>query len=245
MQPVGIADMNDETVASSSAAVKDRRPLKTRSWRIFQMLAAKLASAGVTPNGISIASVVFAILGACGFLMTGWSTDSVVMRSGWLLAIIGIQLRLVANLLDGMVAVEGGRASDTGPLYNEVPDRLSDPILLIAAGYAYSSEPVAGWAAAVLALLVAYTRAIAASVGAGQLFLGPMAKQQRMALLTLVAMAALVLPSSWLQASKIFNRPVGLLEISLWIIVIGSVITVVRRLRAAANYLIIQGKNNS
>ena len=38
---------------------KDRRPLKTRSWRIFQTLAAKLATAGVTPNGISIASVVF------------------------------------------------------------------------------------------------------------------------------------------------------------------------------------------
>ncbi len=85
-----------------------------------------------------------------------------------------------------MVAVEGGRGTHTGPLYNEVPDRFSDILLLISAGYAFSSRPEAGWAAAVVALLVAYVRAIAASVGAGQLFMGPMAKQQRMALLTLV-----------------------------------------------------------
>ncbi len=236
-------------IEADSATVKDRRPLKTRSWRMFQVMAAKLAMAGVSPNGISIASVVFALLGAVGFLMTGWSTDGLVMRSGWLLAIAGIQLRLIANLLDGMVAVEGGRASATGPLFNEVPDRLSDPILLIAAGYAYSSEPVAGWAAAVLALLVAYTRAIAASVGAGQLFLGPMAKQQRMALLTLVAMLGLVLPSSWLQVIQFVNRPIGLLEISLWIMVIGSAITVYRRLHTAATHLTSQathqGERNS
>ena len=73
--------MNRETETSSSA-VKDRRPLKTRSVRIFQTLAARLATAGVTPNGISIASVVFAMLGACGFLITGWSTDGAVMRGG-------------------------------------------------------------------------------------------------------------------------------------------------------------------
>ncbi len=232
--------MSDTTETSSSA--EDRRPLKTRSWRIFQAIAAKLANAGVPPNAISMASVVFAILGACGFLLTGWATNEVAMRSGWLLAIIGIQFRLIANLLDGMVAVEGGRASATGPLYNEVPDRVSDPILLIAAGYAYSSEPVAGWSAAVLALLVAYTRAIGASVGAGQLFLGPMAKQQRMALLTLVALLGLVVPSSWMQAMKVIDRPIGLLEISLWIIVGGSVITAFRRLRAAASHLIIHEK---
>lgn len=235
--------MNDETEASPSAAMKDRRPLKTRSWRIFQIIAAKLATAGVTPNGISVASVVFAILGACGFLITGWTSDGDVMLGGWLLAIIGIQLRLIANMLDGMVAVEGGRASATGVLYNEVPDRLSDSVLLIAAGYAFSSQPVAGWAAAVLALLVAYTRAIAASVGAGQLFHGPMAKPHRMALLTLVSLMAIVLPSSWLQAIKVFDRPIGLLEVSLWIIVVGSAITVVRRLQAAANHLTIHGKD--
>lgn len=179
------------------------------------------------------------MLGACGFLLTGWTSDDVLMRCGWLLAIMGIQLRLIANLLDGMVAVEGGRTSATGPLYNEVPDRLSDPIIS-SAGYAYSSSPEAGWAAAVIALLVAYTRAIAASLGAGQLFLGPMAKQQRMALITLVSMLALVLPSRWLRFILV---QAGLSEFLSWrwLMVAGGVVTVVRR-SAAAVFLISQGK---
>ncbi len=233
--------MDSETETKANV-IQDRRPLKTRSWRVFQTIAAKLATSGVSPNSISVASVAFAMLGACGFLLTGWTSDDVLMRCGWLLAIMGIQLRLIANLLDGMVAVEGGRASATGPLYNEVPDRLSDPIILIAAGYAYSSSPEAGWAAAVIALLVAYTRAIAASLGAGQLFLGPMAKQQRMALITLVSMLALVLPSRWLRFAAWSDRPVGVFELALWLMVAGGVVTVVRRLRAAAVFLISQGK---
>ena len=232
----------DHEPETSSPEIKDRRPLKTRSWRIFQTIASKLAEQGVTPNSISVASVVFAALGALGLLITGWTNEGVVMRGGWLLAIVGIQMRLIANLLDGMVAIEGGRASATGPLYNEVPDRVSDPILLIAAGYAFSGQPTAGWAAAVLALLVAYTRAIAASVGAGQIFIGPMAKQQRMALLTLVVALAFVLPSSWLQIIKVSDRTIGLVELALWVMVVGSVITVVRRLKAASFYLTTQSR---
>ena len=47
-----------------------------------------------------------------------------------------VQLRLLCNLLDGMVAVEGGRSSPVGALYNEVPDRVADSLLLVALGYA-------------------------------------------------------------------------------------------------------------
>ncbi len=212
--------------------VKDRRPLKTRSWPIFRWLASWLANHGVTPNGISIASVVFACLGAAALVATGRLEDGISIRFAWLLAGVGIQLRLIANLLDGMVAVEGGKASPTGPLYNEVPDRISDPVLLIAAGYAIMSDPIAGWAAACGALLVAYVRAIAASVGAGQPFLGPMAKQQRMAILTLLCVCGVVLPTDWMGIGV-----VGLTQIVLWIIVAGCAVTVVRRLRFTANFL--------
>ena len=234
-----------DTSDSDLAVTKDRRPLKTRSWWIFRRLASLLADLGVTPNSISVASIVFAAIGAIGFFLTGLSNDSWVMRCGWSLAIVGIQLRLIANLLDGMVAVEGGKASATGPLYNEVPDRLSDSILLIAAGYSYSGEPVAGWAAAMIALLVAYSRAIAASVGAGQLFSGPMAKPQRMAILTFVAGLGLFLPGNWLMIYKQTDHRIGLVQIALWIIVGGGVITFFRRLRAAARFLRDPGKQTT
>ena len=59
-----------------------------------------------------------------------------------------------------------------------------------------------------------------------------------------VAMLAFALPSSWLQAIKISDKPIGLLEISLWIMVVGSAINIFRRLRAAAIHLTIHGKKN-
>ena len=42
----------------------------------------------------------------------------------FLVAAVCVQLRLLANLLDGMVAVGSGQASRIGELYNEVPDRV-------------------------------------------------------------------------------------------------------------------------
>lgn len=86
------------------------------------------------------------------------------------------------------------------------------------------------WAA--LIARVAYIRAIGASVGAGQIFVGPMAKPQRMALLSAVAALGVVLPDAWMNAGG-----VGVLNVALWIIVAGGLITVVRRLRRTAIYL--------
>ncbi|TWT81239.1 CDP-alcohol phosphatidyltransferase [Planctomycetes bacterium CA13] len=221
----------------SEPKVSDRRPLKTRSWPLFQITAARLAKSGVTPNAISVASIAFAIVGATGLAMTGLVESGAMVRVGWLVAVLGIQGRLIANLLDGMVAVEGGKASAVGPLYNEVPDRISDPILLVAAGYAATGDPLAGWAAAVMAMFVAYTRSISASVGAGQLFLGPMAKPQRMALLTTICAAGVVLPTPWMMTAGF-----GMMQIALWVMVVGCVVTAARRLNQAAKFLKSQGE---
>lgn len=54
----------------------------------------------------------------------------------WLIAALGAQLRLTANMLDGMVALASRRDSKVGELYNEIPDRVSDAAVSIGAGYA-------------------------------------------------------------------------------------------------------------
>ena len=46
------------------------------------------------------------------------------------------QLELLCNLLDGMVAVEGGLGGPTGPLWNELPDRIADSVFIVALGMA-------------------------------------------------------------------------------------------------------------
>src|SRR5439155_1499932 len=103
------------------------------------------------------------------------------------------QLRLLANMLDGLVAVEGGRKTATGDLFNEVPDRFADVLILASAGYALSWLGTLGitfgWLVAVLAVLSAYVRVFGGSLGFQQSFTGPMAKQHRMAILTLACLA--------------------------------------------------------
>jgi phosphatidylglycerophosphate synthase len=207
----------DQNEGQTGISPSDRRPIAARSTRWAQSIAAALARSGVTPNQISVASIVFAMLGAVAML-----TDTSV---GLLAAAVAIQLRLLCNLFDGMVAVEGGRQTPLGALYNEFPDRIADSLLLVAAGYA-AGWPAWGWSAALLAALTAYVRAFGAALGNGHDFRGPMAKQHRMALLTLACL---------LQAVP--QSPPWVLGAALVVISIGAGLTCARRTLALAQAL--------
>jgi len=135
-----------------------------------------------------------------------------------------VQLRLLCNMLDGMVAVEGGFRTKTGEIYNELPDRFADVLILVGAGYSSSTSPtliMLGWAAAVGAVLTAYVRALGATAGASQYFLGPMAKPHRMAVITAACLGTALL--------IVIRKPYDLIQPALWVIVTGCVITVARR----------------
>ena len=119
----------------------------------------------------------------------------------WLAAAACVQLRLICNLLDGMVAIEGGRKSKVGAIYNEFPDRIADTLFLVPLGYA-AGVPWLGWACALLAALTAYVRVFGGSLGLVQDFSGIMAKQRRMAALT----AGLVVPG---HPVALLRRPVA------------------------------------
>ncbi|WP_426105414.1 CDP-alcohol phosphatidyltransferase family protein [Massilia sp. TSP1-1-2] len=162
----------------------DRRPITVRSANWAQGLARSLAGMGITPNQISVLSIVFAALGAGALYLGGWYLIG---------AALCIQGRLLCNLFDGMVAVEHKQATALGPVYNEFPDRIADSLLLVAAGYA-CVRPELGWLAALAAALTAYVRVYGASCGLGHDFRGPMAKQHRMAVLTVACVATPLLP---------------------------------------------------
>ncbi len=158
----------------------DRRPLASRDTRWARRIASMLARSSVTPNQISSISIVFAALGAIALV----DARPLALVG----AAIGVQLRLLCNLIDGMVAIEGGKQSATGALYNEFPDRIADSLLLVALGYA-CGVPWLGWLAALMAALTAYVRATGGALGLAQDFRGPMAKPQRMAVLTVACLA--------------------------------------------------------
>jgi phosphatidylglycerophosphate synthase len=189
-----------------------------------------LVKSGVSANMISLLSVVFA-LGACAILVG-------VGEGRWprlsLLAVAGcVQLRLVCNLMDGMVAIEGGKKSATGDLFNEVPDRIADVVILAGAGFCVFAQPWGihlGWLAAALAVMTACIRMQGAALTGKHDFSGPMAKQHRMAFITALCVIGALLPNvtDWF----------------LWVlalIVVGEIVTLARRLVGIA--AILKGKS--
>ena len=197
----------------------------------MQRIANALIRWRVSPNAISCSSMVFAAGAGAAFYGTTIVPDGA--RWLWLVAAVCVQLRLLANLFDGMVAVGSGAESPLGEIYNEVPDRVADAFILVGAGYAVGSSPELGFLATIVALLVAYVRAIGAKLGAGQLFHGPQAKPHRMFLVTVAALYSAVAPSGW----QMFWRPeshaaYGAMALVLAIVIVGGLVTVVRRLSA-------------
>lgn len=202
-----------------------RRPLKTRDTGWARKLSQWLVQRQVSPNHISLASLGFASTGAAAFLFASSAAPG-VRASLFLVAAVCIQLRLLCNLLDGMVAVEGGLGSAVGEIYNDLPDRIADPLLIVPAGYAsgLALGPELGWTAGLLAVMTAYIRLLGASTGLPQSFQGPMAKPQRMATMTLASVgAALAVPAGMDGA---------LLTIGLLVVTIGALFTLVGRTRA-------------
>ena len=141
-----------------------------------------------------------------------------------LIAAACVQLRLLCNLLDGMLAVEERLKTPTGDLFNDLPDRIADVVILVGAGYGVRDEPFGvalGWSAAVVALFTAYVRVLGGSLGLTQHFIGPMAKQHRMFTITLAAIVA--------AGETLLALPARAMVWGLAVITVGSLITTARR----------------
>ena len=220
--------MMPHSLASAPVA---RRVLATRNAGWARTFARRLGQTGVRPNAVSVAGVVFAVAASASFYfafeLTGGNQAALLI-----VAAAGIQLRLVCNLVDGMLAIEGGLKSKTGDLYNEIPDRVADVLILVGAGYSVGSRDYGvplGWAAAVLALFTAYVRVLGGSLHVTQPFSGPMAKQHRMFTLTVFTLFA--------AAEAILGLPPRGISIALWVIVAGSLVTLFRRTARIAEEL--------
>ncbi len=207
----------------------ERRPLTSRDTNIARRLAAWLISHNVRANAVSLSSIGFASLAALCLIETR-TANLFGVRALLALAALFVQLRLLANLLDGMVAVGSKQASPVGELYNEVPDRVADILILIAAGFAGGS-PALGYGAALAAVLTAYLRALGNSIGVSGLFTGPMAKPQRMATVTAACLYCACAPVHWPGGPANIG---GALRRALVLIVAGGLLTAGRRLRLIA-----------
>lgn len=215
-----------------------RRILKSRDTRWAHSAASWLAKSGLSPNAISVVSVFFAGGAMVCFLVAGDQTSTAGILAAWLGALVCIQLRLLCNLMDGMVAVEGGKGSPIGAVFNDAPDRVADVLILVGAGYSGAGEsgvvklfeviPL-GWACAVVAVWTAYIRTLGASLTSQHDYQGPMAKQHRMAVLCAGIAIELIQHLTGHERQGIF--------IALTIIFFGGLLTCWKRLAVIARAL--------
>ncbi len=215
--------MQSEGAVEHTGSPENRRPLKIRQREWVHKLARYLVRLGVSPNQVSLASIGFAALGALAYESSSL-TEGTVRAISLIAAAVFIQLRLLCNLLDGIMAVEEGKKTPAGEIYNELPDRIADCLFFVAAGYAAGWQSL-GWAAAVLAVMTAYVRALGGALGIAQDFCGPMAKQHRMFALTVGSVLAAFIASAPVLAA------------TLAVIIAGSVMTIIRRTRRLARAL--------
>lgn len=204
----------------------DRRPISSRetSWAI--VLAKKIAGLGISPNMISVLSIFFSLISFYFFY------QAIDNHFGYLLlAALFIQLRLLCNLFDGMVAVEYNQVTPMGEVYNDLPDRFSDLFIILGVGYFCRFEPWAlelSYITIIISFFTAYIRILGTSMGVPELFIGPMAKQHRMFLLTLCCIIQFCLTYIWVEITVLYY--------SLFLISFGGILTCLARLRVIKRF---------
>jgi phosphatidylglycerophosphate synthase len=207
-----------------SPAAPVRRPISFRGTRLAVVIAKALAATEVAPNTISFAGPVFSFIG-CAALGYVRSTSSPGAAAALLLVgALMILFRGCCNVFDGMVAIEHGRRTKSGELYNELPDRFSDVFTLVGAGLVAPVNLGLGWTAAALAIITAYVRALSGAMGAGQHFIGPMQKTHRMAVIATALVASAIL--------TLLGQSVRwVMFVALAVVIVGCLITIVVRAR--------------
>jgi len=199
-----------------------RRPIAEMFRRPSRAAVSLCVGWGVHPDLISYASMAASALAAVCF----WQGSA----AAWLLipAVGFCYLRLWFNMLDGMVAIESGKASVRGEILNEVPDRVSDVAIFVGVAHSGLCHPLGGYWVAIFALAVAYVGTFAQAIGVARQFGGVMSKPWRM--VTLHVGAWITMGLLWQGDGRIEYRGLTVLDWTHLVIILGCLQTISVRL---------------
>jgi phosphatidylglycerophosphate synthase len=177
---------------------------------------------GIHPDLISYASIVSAAIAGTLFLRSGNHPRYLGLGVAFAL------LRLWLNMFDGMVALAAGKASKRGEIINDLPDRISDVLIFVGMSHSGWCSPYGGYWVAMSALIVAYVGLFGQAVGVQREFSGVMAKPWRVVVLSIGALATMVLV---LRGQDVwFGGNNSIIDWCHYVILAGCVQTVVVRL---------------
>lgn len=171
---------------------------------------------GVRADALTVTGVVFSIVGGAALYLSEYQR--------WLLLLVPVLAmgRITMNALDGMVASATGSARPFGEVFNEFADRLSDVAWFT--GLAVAIDSRAALYALVIVLLSSYLGTVTKAAGGSRIYGGVMGKADRMIAFSVFALGAYF----WGPRS---------LEILVWVVLGGAVITIVQRMVIARRSL--------
>lgn len=146
--------------------------IKPKFQSLLRPAVARLAAAGATANGVTLAALgVSCLLGA--LLGLAGEPRLFLLLPAWMF------LRMALNAVDGMLAREFGQKSPLGAYLNELSDVVSDAALYLP----FVAVAPFGWASVgaviFLSALSEMAGALGPTLGAGRRYDGPLGKSDR------------------------------------------------------------------
>jgi len=147
--------------------------LKPRFQALLRPLAARLASAGITANQVTLAAALGSVL--LGLLLAYLRRYHLL----FLLLPVWLFVRMALNAIDGMLAREHGQQTKLGAYLNELCDVVSDAALILPFACIWPFRPVGVFAVVLFALLSEYAGVMGPLAGAQRRYDGPFGKSDR------------------------------------------------------------------
>ena len=190
--------------------------LKKKFQDFLRPLACFLLSSKMTPNQVTIFTVVLSVV--FSLVLSAFGRTAGLF---WSVPVF-LFIRMALNAIDGMMAREGSMTSSLGVFLNELGDVISDLALFFAfcSSGLVRIEPMILFS--ILALLSEMAGVVAVQVGSVRRYEGPMGKSDRAFLVAILA----VLLACGVQATVVFDALLDLGSLALFI-------TVVMRVRSA------------
>lgn len=169
----------------------------------------RLAGAGITPNQITLATILLS-LAAGGIVLA-------LPGKTWPLLLIPavLSLRVAFNHIDGLLACEYDMKTALGAMLNELADVISDAALYLPLALVPGVPAGLLVAMVVLGILAEMTGVVATLVGADRREDGPMSKKPRGLVIggSALAIGLGVPPGPWLQSLILVALPLQVLTI--------------------------------
>lgn len=151
---------------------------------VLEKVGKGFASVGVSPNAWTAVGLAFAAGAAIAY---GWNFEYALIVGGILLLISGF-----FDIVDGQVARVTGKASKRGAFLDSVSDKVAEAAIFLGIMIGGAADPAMILVAAMLSLLVSYSRARSESLGVNLGGVGIGERAERLIVLALVGMAGMM-----------------------------------------------------